>query len=606
MSAFDSLDDFIALPRVTGLLAAADASRLVVSVATLDRAKSRYLTSLWAVDPAGRAPVRRLTRSLDGEAAAAFTPTGDLLFTAREPGAADDDPQPLWLLPADGGQARVVARHRGGFDRVRVAAASGEVLVGVRMLASAANAQDDERLRSARSTAAVDAILHEGYPVRHWDSDLGPGAIRLHLAASVEASGVAGRLDDELVLRPLTGHVEAALDPEASWRITADGRQVISDWATARPHAETWHSVVQLDVQTGARTDLAAGDDQHEYALLAVSPDARLVAVQRRRRSTPELAPTVDLCVVERATGHLACLTEGVEHWVEEAVFSLDSGTVYFTADAYGRRPVFAVPADGHHAPRRLTDEGFFSGISAGPDYLVGLRSSYLEPAHPVRIELSAGHLVHRLPTPAPAPDLPGQLREIECEVPDGAGADPVRVRGYLALPQGASAERPAPLLLFVHGGPLGSWNTWSWRWCPWVMVARGYAVLLPDPALSTGYGDAFIQRGWGAWGAAPYTDLMAITDEAERLPEIDHTRVAAAGGSFGGYMANWIAGHTDRFRCIVSHAGLWALEQFAPTTDAAHYWRHEMTPQMTQANSPALHVERIVSPMLVLHGALD
>ena len=93
--------------------------------------------------------------------------------------------------------------------------------------------------------------------------------------------------------------------------------------------------------------------------------------------------------------------------------------------------------------------------------------------------------------------------------------------------------------------------------------------MLLPDPALSTGYGQDFIQGGWGAWGAAPYTDLMAITDAAEARDDIDETRTAAMGGSFGGYMANWVAGHTDRFRAIVTHASLWALDQFGPTTDA-------------------------------------
>ena len=97
-------------------------------------------------------------------------------------------------------------------------------------------------------------------------------------------------------------------------------------------------------------------------------------------------------------------------------------------------------------------------------------------------------------------------------------------------------------------------------------MVARGYAVLLPDPGLSTGYGLEFLARGWGAWGGAPYTDLMDITDAAVARDDIDERRIAAMGGSFGGYMANWVAGHTDRFAAIVTHASLWALDQFGTT----------------------------------------
>ena len=120
------------------------------------------------------------------------------------------------------------------------------------------------------------------------------------------------------------------------------------------------------------------------------------------------------------------------------------------------------------------------------------------------------------------------------------------------------------------------SWNSWSWRWCPWVLAARGYAVLLPNPALSQGFGQDFVRRGWGEWGGAPYTDLMAAVDAAEQRPDIDASRTAAMGGSFGGYMANWIATQTDRFRAIVTHASLWDLDAFTGTTDAAYYWEKE------------------------------
>ena len=98
----------------------------------------------------------------------------------------------------------------------------------------------------------------------------------------------------------------------------------------------------------------------------------------------------------------------------------------------------------------------------------------------------------------------------------------------------------------------------------------------------------------------------MALTDAAVALPEIDEKRTAAMGGSFGGYMANWIAGHTDRFKAIVTHASLWALDQFGPTTDAAWYWQREMTPEMAVENSPHLYVADIATPMLVIHGDKD
>jgi len=178
-------------------------------------------------------------------------------------------------------------------------------------------------------------------------------------------------------------------------------------------------------------------------------------------------------------------------------------------------------------------------------------------------------------------------------------------------LPEGASPDRPAPLLLWVHGGPMSSWNAWSWRWNPWLMAARGYAVLLPDPALSTGYGQEFIARGYRDWGTRPFADIMAATEPVLARPDIDADRVAMMGGSYGGYMANWIAGHTDRFKAIVSHAGLWALDQMFGTTDHPMFWRPQFgdpltQPEMYEKNSPNRHLERIRTPMLVIHGNKD
>jgi dipeptidyl aminopeptidase/acylaminoacyl peptidase len=210
------------------------------------------------------------------------------------------------------------------------------------------------------------------------------------------------------------------------------------------------------------------------------------------------------------------------------------------------------------------------------------------------------------LPSPGGAVALPGTVTEVATTVADGT-----RIRGWLVLPAGASADQPAPLLLWVHGGPMSSWNSWSWRWNPWLMAARGYAVLLPDPALSTGYGQHMLVRGWDHWGGNPYTDVMAITDAVVARPDIDDRRTAMMGGSYGGYMANWIAGHTDRFQAIVSHAGLWALDQVFGTTDGPPYWRRhfgdpQTRPERYLASSPHLHADKIVTPMLVIHGDKD
>ncbi|HEX5495720.1 MAG TPA: alpha/beta fold hydrolase, partial [Mycobacteriales bacterium] len=235
------------------------------------------------------------------------------------------------------------------------------------------------------------------------------------------------------------------------------------------------------------------------------------------------------------------------------------------------------------------------------------LRSAVDSPSLPVRLDpTAADQEPATLPSPGEVGTLPGRVVHAQAAADDG-----VPVHYTLVLPDGASADDPAPLLLWIHGGPLSSWNAWSWRWNPWLMAARGYAVALPDPALSVGYGRDFVGRGWGNWGDRPFTDLMAITDAVCARADVDATRTAAMGGSFGGYMSNWVATHTDRFRAIVTHASLWSLDQFLGTTDASAYWEREFgdplhRPERYQANSPHRFVGQISTPMLVVHGDRD
>lgn len=190
-------------------------------------------------------------------------------------------------------------------------------------------------------------------------------------------------------------------------------------------------------------------------------------------------------------------LTADWDRWPTSVTWSRDGSTLVVTADDNGRGPIFLVDP-GTGAVTRLTDDDYtYTDVTTAPGGIIyALRNHYGAPPHPVRIDPDGTITV--LPT-VDAPPLPGTLSEV-----NAAAADGVAVRSWLVVPHGADETNPAPLLLWVHGGPLASWNAWHWRWNPWLMVAQGYAVLLPDPALSTGYGQDFIQRGWGAWGRRP------------------------------------------------------------------------------------------------------
>ena len=588
-----SLDAYTAIPRVNGMLLSPDGGRLVLQVQTLAPDGARFVTSLWGMPADGSAPARRLTFSEKGESSPAFLPDGSLVFASARPdpsAKADEADGRLWCLPAGGGEARCLLAVPGGVESVVTAQRAPRVVIRAALFDGAGDLAADADRAKRRKELGTSAILFEAYPIRHWDHDLGPRRSRL-LGLTVT--------DDGATPEDLTGEAGVALN-EAQVALSPDGGTVVSTWW--RHTGQAFYDSDLVAISGGGRRTLAGGED---FGAPAISPDGRQAVALRRRQGRPDRAPDTTLWLIDLAGGEGRDLTPDLDLWPDAPVWSADGRAVYFTADEGGRAPVFRLElASGE--PLRLTDEGGFSSLCPAPDgvTLYALRSSYCSPPEIVRID--ADGTVTPLPTPGLPLDLPGRIAEVTATADDGQA-----LRAWLVLPADASDERPAPLALFVHGGPLGSWNRWSWRWCPHLLVERGYAVLLPDPALSTGYGWEFVQRAWGSWGRRAFTDLMAITDAALARPDLDATRTAAMGGSFGGYMANWIAGHTDRFRAIVSHAGLWALDQFRGTTDMGTRWELQFgdlytDPSRYEENSPNRHVGSIRTPMLVIHGLRD
>jgi dipeptidyl aminopeptidase/acylaminoacyl peptidase len=609
-SPFADLERYVRIPRLSGLALSADGDRLVTTVAELDSDGGRYISSLWSLDPVGDGPARRLTRSEKGEASPVFASDGSLLFVSERlrPGGKDDDPAGVWRLPPEGGEPWPVATHPGGISAVRAAKHSPVVVFAAKVAPGGRSTEDDESWRKNRTTRKVTAILHENLPIRQWDHERGPDEIHFFAGFLPDAGADPAAVAE---VRDLTPDAGQALH-EASPVLSADGRSVVTEWEVALAGGRVRLDVVHIDVATGARTVLASHPDgEWSYGSPAISSlDGRVVCLGESRATLQR--PIVHAAfLVDRPGTEPRRLEVGEQLWPLEATWTADGRAVLLTGDLAGHRPVQRIDPDaGGCTP--LTTEGAWSDLAPAPDgSIYALRSGIAQPPKPVRLTTDAASgagdaaAVRELDAPG-AVEVPGRLEEISATWEDGT-----RLRAWMVLPESASAETPAPLLLWIHGGPNGSWNDWSWRWNPWLMAARGWAVLLPDPALSTGYGTDFIRRGWGQWGGNPYTDLMAMTDTAETRADIDHTRTAAMGGSYGGYMANWIAGHTGRFSAIVSHASAWSLEQFRATTDFPAAWADEWgrpadRPEFYRQWSPDTYIAAIATPMLIIHGKND
>ena len=605
--AFD-FDAYLRLPRLSGLRASPDGRRLIATVGRPAPDGKKMHSSIWELDGTGDQRPRRLTRSAPGESAATLARDGSILFTSTRPdpdrGPDDDDEEVsgLWMLPANGGEARLLVAPSGGVDAVVAARDADVVVYAASVFPGTADAKADQERHKARKKAGVEALLFDTFPIRHWDAFHGPR--ERHLFAAPLPQG-EDRIADPVDLTPAAGTALV----EQGFDVTPDGSTVVTGMITSDDLGFTDFRIVAIERATGKQRDLTPDDAW--YGDPRVSPDGRTVVCVRHEKDVPERIGDETLWLIDLASGDGRDATPDLDAWPQHPTWSPDGASVYFTADHRGAGAVYRHDV-GSGETTLIADDGTFSDLALeAPGGPMALRSSYAEPPVPVRLASTPGTPSQRLRTfPELDADalaaLPGRVERVSATAEDGQD-----IGGWLVLPPEASADAPAPLVVFVHGGPVGTWNAWSWRWNPQLLAAKGYAVLLSDPAISTGYGHAFVQRGWGRWGAEPYTDVMAAVDAVLERPEIDAERTALMGGSFGGYMANWVAGSTDRFKGIVTHASLWELRGFHGTTDYGPDWEREFgdpyaDPSRYEEWSPARLLANVKTPMLVIHGERD
>jgi dipeptidyl aminopeptidase/acylaminoacyl peptidase len=362
------------------------------------------------------------------------------------------------------------------------------------------------------------------------------------------------------------------------------------------------------------------------------SPDGRYIAYRAQQRPGYE-SDRFRLMLYDRKTGEKKDLMPDFDHWVGTYTWAGDSETIYFSAEHLRHSLIYAVgPISGGHPQVRTMVGGYNDDVIVAPDRkkLIFSRMSLKAPNEiytadangegcPARTgEVDKGHENCSLNKDQALTHINDQLLS-QISWSDGdafsfTGAHGDWVEGTLVRPPNFDASKKYPLKFLIHGGPQGAWgDDWSYRWNPELFAANGYAVIMINFHGSTGNGQKFIDAINGDWGGAPYEDLMKGLDYAEEhYPFIDKNRECALGASYGGYMINWILGHTDRFKCLVSHDGMFNAESAWGSTEELWFnnWEFKGTPYdnraLYQKWSPHQYAKNFKTPTLVVHGQKD
>ncbi len=368
------------------------------------------------------------------------------------------------------------------------------------------------------------------------------------------------------------------------------------------------------------------------------SPDGRYIAYRAQQRPGYE-SDRFRLMLYDRKAGEKTDLTQSFDHWVGSFVWAPDSKTIYFSAEhlrhsliyAVGTKPVSGT-ANPIEFPRRALVGGFDDDVTVTPDgkELIFTRMSLKAPIEIYAADATVNGCPARTGNVDPGKEdcslskdwalthtndkLLSQISMSDGEPFSFTGAHGDWVEGTLVKPPNFEASTKYPVKFLIHGGPQGAWgDDWSYRWNPELFAANGYLVIMINFHGSTGYGQKFIDAINGDWGGAPYEDLMKGLDYAEKTyPFIDKDRECALGASYGGYAINWILGHTHRFKCLVSHDGMFNAESAWGTTEELWFndWEFKGTPYdnraMYQKWSPHQYAKNFKTPTLVIHGQRD
>lgn len=590
----------LALNRISDPQISPDGRSVAFTVQTVDVGANKKPRQIWIVPLTGGAPPRQITHDGDTNQRPRWSPDSKNIAYVSDRGGSSQ----IWMMDADGGNPRQVTTLSTEADGV-LFAPDGKNLVFTSAVYPDCGADDacNKKNLDDEKDSKVHARIYTELLYRHWTT--WQTRRRSHILVVPVAGGAPRDLtpgDRDVPPFSLDGTDDYDIAPDSSELCYVMNSDPV-------PAISTNSDLYVVSMAGGAArkiTSSPAGDNTPRY-----SPDGKYLAWRSQVRPGYE-SDRWRLMVLERATGKVTNLTETLDRWVTNFIWAPDSAALFFTSVDRGRQAIQFISVTGGAIRVAAAGDSVLDEMQLTRD---GKTMVYSQETGSAPVEIYRASSTGGVPvalTHLNDPVLNGHqlapLEEFWVEAGD------VRIQTFVVKPPGFRPDGHYPLILLIHGGPQGFWGySWTYRWNAQVFAAAGYVVVEPNPRGSIGYGQKFIDEINGDWGGRPFDDLMAVADHVvAEMPYVDGSRLTAAGGSYGGYMADWLLGHTQRFKALITHSGVYDLVSEFGATEELWFplWEFSGTPwdnpEVYSKWSPSNYVKDFHTPTLVIHGEQD
>lgn len=593
-----TIEDMLAMERVGDPVVSPDGKWVAFSVRTTDFDANKGRLDVWVAAVNGSS-VTRLTTAPENDSDPRWSPDGKwVYFTSTRSGSAQ-----VWRIRPTGGEAEQVTRVPTDINGFRVMPDGKRLLLAIDVWPDAKSIADSVKRDEAKEKSKSKARAYDQLLFRHWDQwEDGKYSHLFVWTSDDNVRDLTAGLKTDTPAHPFGGMEQATISPDGKWVAyvaRVGGREVA--WTT-----NTDIFLVPSDGK-GKAIDITADNKAYDFDPVW-SPDGKQLAFTAMKRPGFE-ADRQRITIYDVAGKKSRVVTESWDRSAGSLEWSADGKTIYTSAENIGNSALYAVDvATGTAKP--LVEKGTNTSPRLAGDRIVFAKDTLKMPTELFTMKPD-GSDVRQLTHINDARVKAITWGDYEQFSFKGAKGD--TVHGYVMKPAGYTGGK-APVAFLIHGGPQGSFGDhFHYRWNPEFYAGHGYATVFIDFHGSTGYGQAFTDAISGDWGGAPYEDLMTGLDAAlAKYSWLDGSRVAALGASYGGYMINWIAGHTDRFKALICHDGVFDTRGGYFDTEEVWFpeWEHKGTPwtapEEYEKYNPAAFVKNWKTPMLVIHGSLD